>query len=277
MRFSAAVTAFLIAANALFSGFSVTAHAAEDELVYAALGDSIAYGYGLDNRERDAYPYITAEAIGADKFYDFTLCGAYTSDIIKMAEKNADALSEADVISLTVGSNSLFVPFLMSAADMAGVEFPETEASADKLEGAVDISVIVALYRAYSNEKSPQRKSMDEAFAQFRKEWIELIDLVTEISSHADIVVTGYYNPYRYWNIKPLNMEMGNIVQIYISKMNKFIEVSCRKKYRIADISEVMSDNIPDIKNPANNRFDPHPDSRWQAYIAKAVISEIRG
>lgn len=277
MRFSAAATAFLIAANALFSGFSVTAHAAEDELVYAALGDSIAYGYGLDNRERDAYPYITAEAIGADKFYDFTLCGAYTSDIIKMAEKNADALSEADVISLTVGSNSLFVPFLMSAADMAGVEFPETEASADKLEGAVDISVIVALYRAYSNEKSPQRKSMDEAFAQFRKEWIELIDLVTEISPHADIVVTGYYNPYRYWNIKPLNMEMGNIVQIYISKMNKFIEVSCRKKYRIADISEVMSDNIPDIKNPANNRFDPHPDSRWQAYIAKAVISEIRG
>lgn len=277
MRFSAAVTAFLIAANALFSGFSVTAHAAEDELVYAALGDSIAYGYGLDNRERDAYPYITAEAIGADKFYDFTLCGAYTSDIIKMAEKNADALSEADVISLTVGSNSLFVPFLMSAADMAGVEFPETEASADKLEGAVDISVIVALYRAYSNEKSPQRKSMDEAFAQFRKEWIELIDLVTEITPHADIVVTGYYNPYRYWNIKPLNMEMGNIVQIYISKMNKFIEVSCRKKYRIADISEVMSDNIPDIKNPANNRFDPHPDSRWQAYIAKAVISEIRG
>lgn len=277
MRFSAAVTAFLIAANALFSGFSVTAHAAEDELVYAALGDSIAYGYGLDNRERDAYPYITAEAIGADKFYDFTLCGAYTSDIIKMAEKNADALSEADVISLTVGSNSLFVPFLMSAADMAGVEFPETEASADKLEGAVDISVIVALYRAYSNEKSTQRKIIDEAFAQFRKEWIELIDLVTEISSHADIVVTGYYNPYRYWNIKPLNMEMGNIVQIYISKMNKFIEVSCRKKYRIADISEVMSDNIPDIKNPANNRFDPHPDSRWQAYIAKAVISEIRG
>ena len=60
---------------------------------------------------------------------------------------------------------------------------------------------------------------------------------------------------------------MGDIVQIYISKMNKFIEVSCRKKYRIADISKVMSDNIPDIKNPANNRFDPHPDSRWQAYI----------
>lgn len=277
MRFSAAVTAVLIAANALFSGFSVTAHAAEDELVYAALGDSIAYGYGLADRERDAYPYITAEAIGADKFYDFTLCGAYTSDIIKMAEKNVDALSEADVISLTVGSNSLFVPFLMSAADMAGVEFPETEASAEKLEGAVDISVIIALYRAYSNEKSPQRKRMDEAFAQFRKEWIELIDLISEISPHADIVVTGYYNPYRYWNIKPLNIEMGNIVQVYISKMNKFIEVSCRKKYRIADISEVMSDNIPDIKNPANNRFDPHPDSRWQAYIAKAVISEIRG
>ena len=277
VKFSAAATAVLIAANVLFSGLSVTAHAEEDELVYVALGDSIAYGYGLDKRERDAYPYITAKAIGADKFYDFTLCGAYTSDILKMAEENANALAEADVISLTVGSNSLFVPFLISAADMAGVEFPETEASADKLEGAVDISVILGLYRAYSNEKSPQRKSMDEAFAQFRKEWIELIDLVYEINPHADIVVTGYYNPYRYWNIKPLNIHMGDIVQIYISKMNKFIEVSCRKKYRIADISKVMSDNIPDIKNPANNRFDPHPDSRWQAYIAKEVISEIRG
>ena len=217
MRFSAAATAALIAANALFSGFSVTAHAAEDELVYAALGDSIAYGYGLDNRERDAYPYITAEVIGADKFYDFTLCGAYTSDIIKMAEKNADTLSQADVITLTVGSNSLFVPFLISAADMAGVEFPETEASADKLEGAVDISVIISLYRAYSNEKSPQRRSMDEAFADFRKEWIELIDLISEINPHADIVVTGYYNPYRYWNIKPLNIEMGNIVAVCIT------------------------------------------------------------
>lgn len=277
MRFFAAVTVALIAASALLAGFSVTAHAAEDELVYVALGDSIAYGYGLADRKRDAYPYITAQAIGADKFYDLTLCGAYTSDIIRMAEDNSKALAEADIISLTVGSNSLFVPFLMSAADMAGVEFPETEASADKLEGAVDISVILGLYRAYSDEKSPQRKQMDDAFARFRKEWIELIDLISEINPEADIVVTGYYNPYRYWNIKPLNIEMGNIVEVYISKMNRFIEVSCRKKYRIADISEVMSDNIPDIRNPANNRFDPHPDSRWQAYIAKAVISEIRG
>lgn len=77
----------------------------------AAVGDSLTYGYGLEMRERDAYPCILADKLGPHyQVSNFGLSGRSlqsTSDYPYLAEKNAQLSlqSEADIVIIMIGSN----------------------------------------------------------------------------------------------------------------------------------------------------------------------------
>lgn len=77
----------------------------------AAVGDSLTYGYGLENREHDAYPSILAEMLGAHyQVHNFGLSGRSllsTSDYPYLKEKSAQLSlqSEADIVIIMIGSN----------------------------------------------------------------------------------------------------------------------------------------------------------------------------
>lgn len=279
LKISAVLTAAVMSAAMLCPAFAADANAAqkntEDKPVYAALGDSIAYGYGLDDRA-DSYAALTAKAINANEYYDLTQCGADAADVIEIVSDNSDKIAQADVITLSVGANSLFIPFLRTAAEYAGVDFPDTEISADKFADSITPEVVLMLYLAYSNKKSPETAALNKEFQTFTADWNTLIDDIREINPDAELVVTGYFNPYRHWNFKRLGINMGDIVQTYIDKMNRFIDVSCAKRYLIADISDVGKDNFPDIIHFENNKFDPHPDADGHRIIADAVVSVLK-
>jgi len=279
LKISAVLTAVMLSASMLVSAFAADTETAQKESenkpIYAALGDSIAYGYGLEDRD-DSYAAQTAKALNADVFYDLTQCGANAADISEVVSDNSDKLAQADVITLSVGANSLFIPFLRTAAEYAGADFPDTEISADKLADSITPEVVLKLYLAYSNKKSPETAALNKEFRDFTADWNTLIDDIREINPDAELVVTGYFNPYRHWNFKRLGIHMGDIIQSYIDKMNRFIDISCAKRYLIADISDVGKDNYPDIVHFENNNFDPHPDADGHKIIADAVISVLK-
>ncbi|MBF0778840.1 GDSL-type esterase/lipase family protein [Streptococcus cuniculi] len=83
----------------------------------ATVGDSLTYGYGLENRERDAYPSILAEKLG--HYYqvsNFGLSGRSlqsTSDYPYLQEKNAQLSLEsgADIVIIMIGSNDSRGPY----------------------------------------------------------------------------------------------------------------------------------------------------------------------
>ena len=115
--------------------------------VYVCLGDSVAEGFGPDfqdyvglKRAEHAYHAYVADAVTADTFYPMARPGGSTGEVrfyvdsdyaynssdfrIPFPEENALALraevqkavSEADLITLNVGSNDLFTTSLFAVA-----------------------------------------------------------------------------------------------------------------------------------------------------------------
>ena len=101
----------------LFS-FPMNTGANGTSLVYTAIGDSIAAGYRLPKYTSDgkttegAYVALFGDEIGATKINDKAISGSDTSDTLKLLDNSAyaAAISEADVITLSMGSNDLLGP-----------------------------------------------------------------------------------------------------------------------------------------------------------------------
>ncbi|HEL1556536.1 esterase [Streptococcus suis] len=83
----------------------------------ATVGDSLTYGYGLENREKDAYPCILAEKLGHHyQVSNYGLSGRSlqsTADFPYFKEKNAQLSleSEADIVIIMIGSNDSRAPY----------------------------------------------------------------------------------------------------------------------------------------------------------------------
>lgn len=83
----------------------------------AAIGDSLTYGYGLEDRIRDAYPCILAELLGSHyQVSNFGLSGRSlqsTTDFPYLKEVNAQLSleSEADIVIIMIGSNDSRAPY----------------------------------------------------------------------------------------------------------------------------------------------------------------------
>lgn len=81
------------------------------------VGDSLTYGYGLANREKDAYPCILAEKLGYHyQVSNYGLSGRSlqsTADFPYFNEKNAQLSleSEADIVIIMIGSNDSRGPY----------------------------------------------------------------------------------------------------------------------------------------------------------------------
>lgn len=77
----------------------------------ATVGDSLTYGYGLENREHEAYPSILAEKLGSHyQVSNFGLSGRSLqsgSDYPYLQEKNGQLSleSEAAIVIIMIGSN----------------------------------------------------------------------------------------------------------------------------------------------------------------------------
>ena len=77
----------------------------------AAVGDSLTYGYGLENRHQDAYPSILLELLGSHyQVANYGMSGRSllsTSDYPYLNEKNAQQSleSDADIVIIMIGSN----------------------------------------------------------------------------------------------------------------------------------------------------------------------------
>lgn len=85
--------------------FTLAAHA-EEPLNYLLLGDSIAQGFGVYNKDKACYGRIVADTNGYN-YNNYGVNGLRTCDLIDQlaAPEVAEAVEEADIISLSIGGN----------------------------------------------------------------------------------------------------------------------------------------------------------------------------
>lgn len=225
--------------------------AKSNKTTYVALGDSIAAGYGLKgylaNQELppdDSYQTIVANFLKTSPF-NYAVSGDNSNDCINLLNLGtADtALKNADIITISIGSNDLLQPF---------VELVKENGLTFKLK---DYEIL--------NQK------IEEFYVNFDK----IIKILKHKAPKAEIYVTNIYNPFNDVII------LGEFADSYIRKINKIFNVDS-DIYTVIDLYTLFKNNklsnvefhISDIKNI---NLDPHPSKKGHKEIAAAIIDAL--
>ena len=114
---------------AITMSYTIFTHAGSNKTGYVAFGDSIAAGYGLegytadqDNPPADSYQAIISNFLKTSPA-NYAVTGDDSTDCINILESgNADnMLSDAGIITLSIGSNDLLKPFTGIVKETLGI------------------------------------------------------------------------------------------------------------------------------------------------------------
>ena len=130
---------------------------------YVVLGDSIAQGYGVYNRDKAAYGRIVADTNGYD-YANFGVNGLRSWDLIEQLKTDevAAAVAKADIISLSIGGN-----------DYLQQDLP----------------------KIYTQVSQGNYKIVDDIQNNFREYFAEIISMLKAASPDAALFVQTLYNP----------------------------------------------------------------------------------
>jgi lysophospholipase L1-like esterase len=176
-----------------------------EKMSLVALGDSIPFGYGLEASNllpsKKAYPHLIGGGFVYTANSELTVSGMKSAELLialQTAEYQA-ALKQADVVTLTIGSNDVF-----------GIYGPAQDIIAKVLEDAA--------YIPTAAEQEFLSKGADDFELNFPK-------IVTEIRKHtnATLVVYNIYNPFP-TDFAPALTNLNGLGESLIPQMNEKIK-----------------------------------------------------
>ncbi len=266
--------------------YTMCSNAGSSKTTYVALGDSIAAGYGLpgysasqETPPADSYQSVVGSFLKTSPV-NFAVTGDDSTDCINILNSGeADtALSDAGVITISIGSNDLLKPFIEIAKETFGI----TEEN-----GSMDISSLEDYYADFKDaslidmlaiandfaDKLKDNKVLHEKAQAFSLNFNEIINILKEKAPQAEIYVTNVYNPYK--DV----MVLGNSADTYIKEINNtFTDNS--EDYTLIDVYTLFAkENLVntkfDISDLENINLDPHPSKEGHARIASAIIDAL--
>lgn len=266
--------------------YTMCSNAGSSRTTYVALGDSIAAGYGLpgysDSQETppaDSYQSVVGGFLKTGPF-NFAVTGDDSTDCINILNsgKADTALSDAGIITISIGSNDLLKPFIEIAKETFGI----TEEN-----GVMDISALEGYYAGFKDaslidmlaiandfaDKLKDNKVLHEKAQGFSSNFNEIIDILKEKAPQAEIYVTNIYNPYK--DV----MVLGNSADTYIKEINNAFAGNSGD-YTLIDVYTLFAkENLVntkfDISDLENINLDPHPSKEGHARIASAIIDAL--
>ena len=231
---------------------------------YVALGDSICRGYGLKDPETQRYSSLIGARTGCT-VYNYGVDGQTGAELVTFLQNGkAEALSQADVVSVSIGANNL-LHALSSLLLALFSNYDPTSGSAIQVD-AED------LYAA-----------VDDALASFERELPELMDLIGEQTPNALVLFQTVYNPYRSFVLFPLRLSGGMttlsaLADECVRRLNEIIrDGALQYGYTVCDVYDTFEQNANQLVNASLGRlnFDPHPNAAGHAVIAEVLLREM--
>lgn len=164
MKKTTKIISILLSAVMLICCFCTVGLAAEDTTKFVLIGDSIAAGTGVRNAEANAYGALVAQANGYE-FENYAVPG-HTSFALNNRLTNETViagLSDADIIGISIGGNNFL------------------------LGGLMQMISDVLLKNDYTK--------MDETAAEFKADFLLILDKLEAINPDAVLLVQTLYNP----------------------------------------------------------------------------------
>ena len=238
---------------------------------YLALGDSIAEGYALKDKNK-RYSKIVQNnyKIEDNNFIDLSKSGMTAQELAVNLNKPEyiDSIKRSDLITISIGSNEL-----LSVLKQIVQEFVLSNPTSN--------------FNTLSNTllkelQSPNsQKAFQEGVATYQKSWNDILEKIKVINPNATIVATEFYNPY--YNLE----EIGNISDLYIKQLNTILHDKSEngKIYYIANIyedfknSKVNCTNVNTTSLTYNSinlsTLDPHPNVNGHKIMADKIIEVL--
>ncbi len=281
---------------------------------YVAFGDSIAAGYRLPDYQDDGgavsqwcfteglYQYLQETSrFAAASCENFAVSGTTSFQLLNQIKRGDydNALKDADMITLTIGSNDLLGPFIdivKKEIEDSGIEeifekdkitIRDMQKALKKIPGIID-NLNAGLQ--YDGEH-PGNDELLAACESFISTQQEILDRLSVLAPEAKIYWTTLYNPFYGQtldlaalfptiteNMQGLNpLPLGDLAAPYIEKMNSAFDTP-DLRYERVDLYEAFNHvgytNVNISGNAAEGTLvidlDPHPNA-----VGHGVIAEI--
>ncbi len=280
----------LLLAVAMCLAIPVTAAAESDTLTYLALGDSITSGYGLGSSD-SCFVDLFAEEIGATTTVNAGVAGLTAADLATALTDATGteyatymaAISQADVITITIGGNDLmaaFYSFIAEAAQAAG--YPVTAETVQSIlaDPTSNAAMAIALFNLMNtNDYSAQlaaSTTITDACTTCVSNINTIAAAIKAVNADAVILVANQYNPYQW-------IGYDNISNLFATGVSAFnytaLATLGSDDYTVVDVCAAFAGSTDTLTNAVVNlasyslNLDFHPNASGHTVIAETMAT----
>lgn len=241
---------------------------------YVALGDSISAGYGLGEGEL-SFPERLAQSTGY-ALADFSSSEGVTSQALLETLSQpevADAVKNADVITITVGGNDLMNALYEYLAEASGTMTAD-EIREGLENGSFDMFALMGLMQQLDG--FPISSQASAALTALSTNLSSALAQIKGMNPDAACIVANQYNPYGHIN-NPFAADIVSTFEVGVRALNTTLERFAQA--RGATVADVHSAFAASSANPCNAYFtglnnfslDFHPNALGHQLIAEEV------
>lgn len=286
----------LLCLSMVFGLLSVTAGAADTSMKYVALGDSITTGYRLAEDE-SSFADLVAGEYALELNDTLAQDGETTTSLLaKLATDDVKAIvTQADVITLTIGGNDLMNALYAYLASSSGIAGLTAEDVKEILANPEDENYQKLLTVATDNlEGFLTSDEAKTAFGAFTTQYGTILGTLKALAPNASIVVVNQYNPYAYL-VKKIMADpligflppetvakytaIATIFDTGVTQLNSIISAAAAQTgCAVADAYTAIENAEEDpcnasysLKGSLSIDFDFHPNAHGHSLIADAI------
>ncbi len=254
---------------------------------YVAFGDSIAAGYGLDGYApeqttvpQDSYQSLVAGFLKTDSC-NYAVTGDDSDACIRLLDSGAaDAdLADADIISLSIGSNDLLLPFIQILLNYFDID-PSAINPDDFANGITMPQLTPSEMLSYYKQvqtltgELADHELLHTKARDFGGKLSAILATLRQKAPEAEIYVTNIYNPFYFVPF------LKDISQQYIDEINQAFTADS-PDYTLADVNtlfrqEELTNVRLDISDLSSLNVDPHPSIEGHKVIAECIIQALK-
>ena len=268
----------LLCAFALALGIMpMTVFAEDPKPVYLALGDSITEGYGLKEGEKNFATLLAEE--NSFTLYNEAVSGATSGDLLTSLTSKEIDVSDADLITITIGGNDLMNALYEHLASETG-------------QSAEDIKTLLTSETLTANDlgsylpsliKFPTSSERQTALDGLRENLVAILDTIQKENPDATLIVATQYNPYLSFSGSTnfMMQALSSAFGTQITEMNDVInEVVDAAGFIVADVYTEFNAAAEEGENLCNATETPlnldfHPNAKGHELIAKTINGEL--
>lgn len=267
----------LVICTLLLSPFGMKTANAVTQPSLLALGDSIAYGMSA-TPSTSSYVNLLLNNLQTIPTYsdpNFTLVnlavpGATSGDLFASLAHGAysQAVSNADVITLSIGGNNLLSPVIGATCQACGVNPVANPNMMSELATAMATDPIKTRATLSGIATSPAlATALQQGVVDFGTDFPKIIGALKALSPQAQIYVLNLYNPFNAQD--PLYATFDTL----IAGINQAIKSNDSAGYKVADVYADFKTTPGAVDfNLETIKLDPHPTTVGHAAIYQAIL-----